>query len=127
MPENLNDSVVSYFIPYADPFLDKPFCDRAELWGRIWEQTRKTANGTSNPPGWVVEALQGVAEGARATTGSKLAEYFTDKKIPSDIVQGILDLWNEKNKSPLEEDQIRKIVESISRYHVNGDPQNENA
>jgi hypothetical protein len=94
-------------------------------WSLTREQIRKTANGTTNPPGWVLEALQGVAAGSRDTVGSKLAGYFTDKKIPSDIVQGILELWNERNKPPLEEVQLQKIVSSISRYQSEGDPSNE--
>jgi TOTE conflict system, Archaeo-Eukaryotic Primase domain len=90
---------------------------RMTEWRLTREQIRKTANGTSNPPGWVVEALQGVAAGARDTTGSKLAGYFTDKKIPADIIGAVLSLWKEV--------QIQKIVSSISRYQVNGDPQHE--
>jgi hypothetical protein len=90
-------------------------------WKLTRSQIRKTSNGTSNPSGWVVEALHGVAAGARDTTGAKLAGYFTDKKIPTDVIGAILQLWNEKNKPSLEEAQIQKIVWSISRYQSEGD------
>jgi hypothetical protein len=94
-------------------------------WRLTRTEARKVRNGNGNPPGWVIKALQGVPENFRDTTGSKLAGYFTDKKIPEDIVGAILQLWNERNTPPLEEVQIQKIVSSISRYQVNGDPRNE--
>ena len=89
-------------------------------WSLTRRDQRKANNGKGNPPEWVVEALQGVAAGARDTTGCKLAGYFTDKRIPTDVVVAILSLWNERNNPPLEEVQIQKIVSSISRYQTNG-------
>jgi hypothetical protein len=105
---------------WNEPSLDALIAD----WGLTRNETQKIRNGNSNPPRWVVEALQGVAEGARDVTGSKLAGYFTDKKIPADIVTAILRLWDERNKPHLGEDEIRKIVSSISRYQTNGVQEN---
>jgi hypothetical protein len=89
-------------------------------WKLTCTDARKAGNGNFNPPGWVVEAFQGVAEGIRDKTGSKLAGYFIDKRIPADIIGAILQLWNQRNRPPLGEDEIEKIILSVSRYETNG-------
>lgn len=95
-------------------------------WGIEKGETRPTTNGNGNAPGWITKALQGVESGARDNTGAKLAGYFRRKTLPDDVTLSILTLWNERNNPPLEACEVEKIVNSVTRYNVAGDPQNEN-
>jgi hypothetical protein len=94
-------------------------------WGLKRHEKRPGDNGTGNPPGWVAKALEGVSQGARDTTATKLAGYFVEKNVSGDAIEAILNLWNRRNQPPLEGHEIRKIVSSVSRYQGIGDPQNE--
>jgi hypothetical protein len=93
-------------------------------WNLTRSETQKPRNGSGNPPGWATKALRGVAEGARDDTGIKLAGYFRRKALPDDVILALMNLWNERNQPPLEAHEIEKIVNSASRYHEYGDPQN---
>lgn len=77
---------------------------------------RKT-RGSSNPEGWLLKALKGVEKHnpGRNHTGVKIAGYFIDK-LPQKDVLTLLLAWNIHNDPPLQEAEIRKIVNSVIRY-----------
>ena len=70
---------------------------------------------STNKPGWVDEALMGVNQGQRNQTCTKLAGYYL--RVLQGDIEGtfvILKDWNQRfNKPPLDNKEIRKIVESI--------------
>jgi hypothetical protein len=88
-----------------------------ESWDLKRSQHKANNGGMTNPEGWLLKALMGVEEGnpGRDTTGTKIAGYFVDKLPKKDILT-ILSAWNTRNKPPLDESTIRKIVDSVYRY-----------
>lgn len=97
--------------------------DLIQEWG-LDRNALQGQRGNGNPPGWVAEALTGVDEGDRDSMGIKLAGYFHHKKLNTQVISVILNLWNEHNRPPLEHCEIEKIVASIERYK-NGVQKNE--
>jgi hypothetical protein len=98
--------------------------DIIKTWNLKKDQNkRNSGNGTTNPEGWLLEALKGVEEGnpSRDVTGAKIAGYFLDK-LPKKDISTILLAWNAHNKPPLEETDIHKIVQSVFRYKNNVEP-----
>lgn len=92
-------------------------------------QTKCLNNGKStNPPGWMVEAFKGITEGGndqfngRDVTGIKLAGYWIEKLEPDETFK-ILQCWNARNEPPLDEKDLRRIVNSACKYKK-GEPQN---
>uniref|UniRef100_A0A6M3L5W4 Putative bifunctional DNA primase/polymerase n=1 Tax=viral metagenome TaxID=1070528 RepID=A0A6M3L5W4_9ZZZZ len=79
-------------------------------------KTNQAPKQSKNPDGWVMEALFGVKKGSRNETTAKLAGYYL-RKFQGDTVQTflILDSWNNRNIPPLDENEIHKIIESISK------------
>lgn len=68
--------------------------------------------------GWITEALRGVSEGGRNDTCARLAGYFFNKGLASDIVETLLMEWNERNDPPLPAREVRTTLKSIERSHV---------
>ena len=64
---------------------------------------------------WLRNALRGVDQGKRNSTGAKIAGYFINKLSSKDL-RLVLAAWNINNNPPLPEKEIEKIVKSISRY-----------
>lgn len=77
-----------------------------------------TPNGSlnKNASGWVVKALEGVSQGQRDDIGIKLAGYFFNRHLRAKEILAILKLWNEKNKPPMTDTQVEKIVRSACRW-----------
>jgi hypothetical protein len=73
-------------------------------------------NNQKNENGWVVKALDGVEQGQRDEAGIKLAGYFFYKHLEAKEILVILNLWNEKNKPPMSNAQVEKIVRSACRW-----------
>jgi hypothetical protein len=72
----------------------------------------------SNRPGWVAEAFEGLNEGeGRNPLAAKLAgHWFRDGLTPPQVLAALIG-WDVNNRPPLGEAELRKIVESVSRYH----------
>jgi hypothetical protein len=117
------DPQTGFIKPYADQWSllgTAVKCSETDLDRLIseWRLKRHEARsgGNGNPPGWISEALNGVVEGSRDDTGAKLAGYFRRKRLPEDVILQLLLLWNERNKPPLQEHEVEKIAQSVSRY-----------
>jgi replicative DNA helicase len=59
--------------------------------------------------------MQGCAEGERDTTATKIAGYYINKLNLSDT-SAILYAWNKLNRPPLPDQDIHKVLRSVSRY-----------
>ena len=68
--------------------------------------------------GWIAEALRGVSEGGRNDTCARLAGYFFKKGLETDIVEALLQEWNERNDPPMPAREVRTTVRSIERSHA---------
>ncbi len=91
--------------------------------------TRGTPKGISgNEHGWVQQALQGVPEGERDHTCTKLAGYFRNH-LPQDVTLSMLITWGEHCEPPLPPQEVRKVVRSVYRYGepVEEEPEEEEA
>lgn len=78
--------------------------------------TRETPKGIGgNEPGWVQQALQGVPEGERDHTCTKLAGYFKNH-LPQDVTLSVLITWGERCEPPFPPQEVRKVVTSVYRY-----------
>lgn len=73
--------------------------------------------------GWIAEALRGVSEGGRNDTCARLAGYFFKKGLERDIVEAVLQEWNERNDPPMPAREVRQTVRSIERSHAVGGQQ----
>ncbi len=67
-------------------------------------------------PGWVTKALQGVGQGERDNTCTKLAGYFRNL-VPQDVATTILLSFAEKCTPPLDEKSVLKCVNSTYRLY----------
>lgn len=86
----------------------------------------------ADPPGWLLELitrketgkklpetelsglLNGVAKGKRHDTATRIAGHFIGKGLPRNEVVILLNLWNKKNKPPLPENELTRMVADFS-------------
>lgn len=61
--------------------------------------------------------LAGVDEGERDECGLRLAIYFRKQGLPGDMVQAIMHQWNMRNRPPLPERVIDKLVRQAFEKH----------
>jgi len=71
---------------------------------------------------WIVRALQGVPEGERNNTATRLAGYFRRLGMEADAALALLGLWNLHNAPPLPERELESVVKSVWRYPGPPDP-----
>jgi|TARA_B100000315_G_scaffold99575_1_gene91617 RecA-family ATPase len=64
---------------------------------------------------WLESAMNGVGEGMRNSTGTKIAGRFINKCSPEEVCL-ILQIWNKQNNPPLSDTEITGITNSISKY-----------
>ena len=124
---NVKSDPVSVKLHYLHDFSYN--LDDFDVLPEVTTSTSIGSNGKSpNPPGWMVKAFKGVPEGGndcfagRDATGIKLAGYWIDKLEPEETFK-ILQCWNVRNEPPLKENDLRRILNSASKYK-NGEPQN---
>lgn len=71
--------------------------------------------------GEVAKLLKGVVHGTRHDTATRLAGHFLGKGLPADEVYTMLTAWNSKNKPPLPEKELDRMVtdfnERIAEAH----------
>jgi hypothetical protein len=65
-----------------------------------------------NPEGWEHDLLMGVTEGERDVAAAKLAGLYLSKDL------SLLQRWNANNVPPLDEKDIKKVVNSIYGNHA---------
>lgn len=78
--------------------------------------SQKHENCDTEP--WLCSALRGVTAGNRHHAGIRLAGYFLSRGVPVDVIEGILELWNERNTPPLPEHRLKEISRNILRYEL---------
>lgn len=76
-------------------------------------EIKKPAETKNNE--WLNQAMQGVSDGERNATATKIAGYWINKLSASDTLE-ILNTWNQNNNPPLSLSDIQIIVKSVSRY-----------
>jgi hypothetical protein len=84
------------------------------------QESKRGTNPDKKSSGWLVEAMKGIdksqtPEKSRNVTGTKIAGYFINK-LPQQDVLTILRTWNINNKPPLDENELKTIASSVSRY-----------
>jgi hypothetical protein len=90
-------------------------------------KTSGTTKGhtTQNELGWENEALKGVKQGVRNHTAARLAGRYVAKGLTHEEVTNILLIWNQGNRPPLPEPEIRRTITSIKAKHERNQPQKE--
>jgi len=78
-----------------------------------------------NPLGWQDEALKGVEEGQRNTIAAKLAGRCLAKKLSVEETLTYLKGWNQKNKPPLDEGELKQIIGSVAKTDTRNHPPQE--
>jgi uncharacterized protein YndB with AHSA1/START domain len=73
-------------------------------------------------PAWVVEAMQGVGEGARDATATSLAGFFHSRGLPKDIIKAILTPFAENCTPPFSFQDLEAKIDSVDRYPVKNEP-----
>lgn len=79
----------------------------------------------STPPGWQDELLEGVDQGGRNNAATKLAGRCLAKGFSAEETFTYLRGWNQRNKPPLNDTELRGIVESISKTDARNHPPQE--
>jgi hypothetical protein len=94
--------------------------DFLDILPKVKSNQSLSKNSNGNPKGWLLQALKGVSahDPGRDKTGAKIAGYFIDKLNHNDVLT-ILLAWNERNQPPMAEKDVRRIVNSVSRYKKN--------
>jgi len=107
-PSSLNGR--SYEVVIDEPPAPMP------AWLRDLLQQRTSGNGRRTLPATEIEALlQGVEEGRRDVTATRLAGHFLARGLPEPEVRELLLAWNLRNRPPLPPAAIAKCVTSIAR------------
>lgn len=76
----------------------------------------KTGSNQSGEEKWVTDLMKGVSSGGRNDAAARLAGYFMNKGMPTDVVEMLMIQWNMKNDPPLGQDELHTTVNSIKRY-----------
>lgn len=71
------------------------------------------ATEDTNSDQWMERVLQGVEEGGRNDTCSRLAGYFAGKDVSIGIALVMLNEWNSKNNPPLDPAEVERTARSI--------------
>jgi hypothetical protein len=101
-------------------------CASSMAWapdGLLARVTRKTnGNGKAEPTPtteWVRLVADGVAEGQRDCTATKLAGYLLHHRIQVDVTLGLMRIWNElRCRPPLPGADIDRVVNSVAGREV---------
>lgn len=64
-------------------------------------------------PEWHTKALEGVGEGERNDTATRLAGRYAGKGISQEEAWLTLSAWNQKNEPPMDEEELKAVIESI--------------
>jgi hypothetical protein len=103
-----------------DDLMDLP----KDVLNYFWESSGSNGNGSKSgkrkekDPDWVSKALEGVSEGERDDVCASLAGYYL-RLFNGDPEQTlvILEMWNQRNRPPMEWKQVRKVVNSIAKNY----------
>ena len=74
------------------------------------------------PKDWIDSLLEkGVSEGSRNDTAARISGYLFNKGLSKTTVLLILNDWNKKNSPALPEKELKTIIESIYKKHLEHD------
>ena len=80
---------------------------------------RNGSTPQTDRPSWVSQALEeGVSEGSRDETATRLAGYFHSKNLPEDIIAAVMRSFAEKCQPPYSEYELQKTIRSVGKYAV---------
>ena len=68
---------------------------------------------TQKDQGWLTRLLDGVGEGERNQSLTRITGYFAKKQIPEDVAGTIMTLWNAKLSQPLPLAEVSRSVRSV--------------
>jgi len=75
----------------------------------------KSNNKKNNAENWINELLLGVSSGKRDDAACKVAGWLLNRNQGNvEMVWGAMLQWNQRNSPPLDEKQLRKVLDSIS-------------
>lgn len=85
------------------------------------------SNQVNKPLGWQDELLKGVGEGQRNQSATKLAGRCLTKGFSKEETLTYLKGWNQNNRPPLNEQELKAVVESVNKtdrrnHPPQGDP-----
>lgn len=75
----------------------------------------KPTTTTAKPTGWLATALQGVGEGARNDTATRLAGRFKRLGLEPDAILELLRAWNLRNAPPMPDDELQAVCGSAAQ------------
>lgn len=67
--------------------------------------------------GWHEDVLQGVPKGERNPTAARLVGRYLLKGLSPGEILDMLRSWNQRNSPPLDERELRSVVESVAKTH----------
>lgn len=70
--------------------------------------------GAGRDPAWVLELLVGVEEGRRNDAAARLVGHWL-ARLPPEEAWALLVDWNQRNRPPLDERELRGVFDSIAR------------
>jgi KaiC/GvpD/RAD55 family RecA-like ATPase len=88
--------------------------DAPESLRRLLQAPPTAASLSPSGPDWVTQAMQGVGEGLRNVTCTRLAGYFLAKGVPPDAVKLLLLQWSARCTPPMLMTEVLLSVESIA-------------
>jgi len=108
-----NGSAYEWLVPMK-PLAEIPLVPDSLLALKVQPPPQQQGE-TMAGPGWIAQALRGVAEGSRDSTAARLAGYFFGKGHPEDVVVAMLEQFAAKCSPPLTTKDVLRIVGSIGR------------
>ena len=85
------------------------------LLAAITERTNGNGHVAAPPSQWRALVVDGVDEGQRDTSATRLAGYLLRRRIDPVVAHELLQIWNEARcRPPLSPDDITRVVDSIA-------------
>jgi len=84
---------------------------------KIIQSTYPSHPDCPNPKGWELQVLKGIEKGHRNQCATKLTGFYLKKGLRPSEVFFLLIGWNNHNRPPLRESEIRNIVKSVAQIH----------
>jgi hypothetical protein len=93
---------------------DLPIAELGDVFDGLSQ--RKVSKFKPSSENWVTELLiHGATDGTRNDQAIRLAGYLKNKH-PEDVFSAIMELWNDRNKPPINEDELHAIIHSADSY-----------
>ncbi len=73
----------------------------------------KKSSSSKEDDSWYIKALEGVGEGERNETATRLTGRWAGKGLAQEEIWLALSAWNLKNSPPMDENELRTTMESI--------------